>query len=107
SDSITSCLRSLVEWERSRYSRVSNRFDCRGRCHKGVSEMVPSTRAPHVGGQSRRTFLTFLGAGVIGSAALAGCRTEGGGGGGDPTTPAGAVADDLLPAYLPLDYVEP
>lgn len=69
--------------------------------------MVSIPRTPRAGGQSRRTFLTFLGAGVIGSAALAGCRTEGGGGGGDPTTPAGAVADDLLPAYVPLDYVEP
>lgn len=69
--------------------------------------MMRSTRAPMASGQSRRTFLTFLGAGVIGSAALAGCRTEGGGSGGEPTTSAGAVSDDLLPAYVPLDYVEP
>ncbi|GAB2617850.1 extracellular solute-binding protein [Pseudactinotalea suaedae] len=68
--------------------------------------MITSTRAPRVGGQSRRTFLTFLGAGVLGSAALAGCRSEGGGG-ADPTSPAGVVTDELLPAYVPLDYVEP
>lgn len=56
-------------------------------------------------GQSRRTFLSLVGAGVLGSVTLASCRTEGAST-TDPTTP-GAVADDLLPAYVPLDYVEP
>jgi len=66
--------------------------------------MTPS-RAP-VGGHSRRTFLTLVGAGVVGSAALAGCRT-GGSGSDAPSSSAGVASDDVLPAYLPLDYVEP
>lgn len=68
--------------------------------------MTPPTRAG-VGGQSRRTFLTILGAGVIGSTALAGCRTEGGGTAAESTTPAGAVQDAVLPTYTALDYVQP
>ncbi len=54
---------------------------------------------------SRRLFLTLVGAGA-GAAALAGCRT-GGASTSDPTTGGGAVADDVLPRYVPLTYVEP
>lgn len=68
--------------------------------------MTPVTHASRASGQSRRTFLTILGAGTLGSAVLAGCRT-GGGGGGEATSPAGAVTDEVLPAYSALDYVEP
>lgn len=68
--------------------------------------MTPSTRAWQTSTQSRRTFLTLVGAGALGSAALAGCRTEGGGSPTDPTS-AGAVSDEVLPAYAPLNYIEP
>jgi len=66
--------------------------------------MTPTPR--RLTAQSRRTFLTLIGAGVLGSTVLAGCRTEGGGASSDPTT-AGAVADGVLPTYTALDYVEP
>ena len=68
--------------------------------------MTPISRAPHaLGGQSRRSFLTLVGAGVLGSAVLAGCRTEGAST-SDPTT-AGEVADSVLPTFAAIDYVEP
>lgn len=68
--------------------------------------MTPTPRAPYApAGQSRRTFLTLVGAGVLGSAVLAGCRTEGAST-ADPTT-AGEVADSVLPTYTMLNYIEP